>query len=81
MIKESNYRRKAYRKLPVCPCGEWRSLQVHHIDGNHNNNALKNLKWLCEKCHAEEHGIKIRKKVAHRVNRKYKKGTSKKKRK
>lgn len=27
-------------------------LQVHHIDGNVNNNTRKNLKLLCPNCHA-----------------------------
>lgn len=26
-------------------------LDVDHIDGNHNNNALENLRTLCANCH------------------------------
>lgn len=27
-------------------------LELHHIDGNHNNNELSNLTLLCPNCHA-----------------------------
>ena len=27
-------------------------LQVHHIDGNHNNNSIDNLQMLCPNCHS-----------------------------
>lgn len=37
---------------PVCAiCGSKEKLHVHHKDGNHNNNVLSNLCWLCCKCH------------------------------
>lgn len=26
-------------------------LSVHHVDGNHYNNELNNLVWICESCH------------------------------
>lgn len=43
-----------------CTCcgntGEWYgktiSLQLHHKDGNHQNNELNNLEFLCPNCHA-----------------------------
>ena len=28
-----------------------RTLDVHHIDGDHENNAPENLKALCQRCH------------------------------
>lgn len=28
-------------------------LEVHHIDGDHNNNSLENLQLLCLNCHAQ----------------------------
>jgi len=35
-------------------CGTWDDLQVHHKNGNHNDNSPYNLEWLCrEKCHAK----------------------------
>ena len=40
-----------------CGCdGSWRgkvlALQLHHKDGDHNNNELSNLTYLCPNCHA-----------------------------
>lgn len=40
-----------------CGCnGVWRdkelALQLHHKDGDHNNNELTNLTFLCPNCHA-----------------------------
>lgn len=40
-----------------CGCdGTWRgkalALQLHHKDGNHYNNTLSNLSFLCPNCHA-----------------------------
>lgn len=40
-----------------CGCdGHWEggiiSLQLHHKDGNHQNNNLDNLEFLCPNCHA-----------------------------
>ena len=29
------------------------SLQLHHNDGNRNNNSLDNLKVLCPNCHSQ----------------------------
>ena len=48
-----------YRKIllatgkdPVCKiCGSRDKLHVHHIDGNHKNNEINNLVWLCVRCH------------------------------
>lgn len=28
------------------------NLEVHHIDGNHNNNELENIQLLCPNCHS-----------------------------
>lgn len=44
-------------KCANCGCtGEWFgeiiSLQLHHKDGNHNNNKIENLEFLCPNCHA-----------------------------
>lgn len=51
-----NYRDKAFKeyehKCSVCGYDEdERILQVHHIDGNRDNNALDNLIILCPNCH------------------------------
>ena len=32
--------------------------QIHHIDGNPNNNDPSNLMLLCHMCHGKEHGPK-----------------------
>ncbi|MBA7490697.1 hypothetical protein ES702_01238 [subsurface metagenome] len=36
-------------------CNSDKNLEVHHIDGNRNNNILDNLKVLCRSCHSKEH--------------------------
>ena len=40
-----------------CGITEWNNkpivLQLHHIDGNHNNNNLENLQLLCPNCHSQ----------------------------
>lgn len=51
---------KAGLKEHRCECcgnSEWNGkpipTELHHIDGNHNNNALNNLQILCPNCHAQ----------------------------
>lgn len=43
-------------KCESCGLEEWLNqkipLEVHHIDGDHKNNALDNLQLLCPNCHA-----------------------------
>lgn len=43
------------RKCECCGLSEWNDqpipLEIHHIDGNHSNNALDNLQILCLNCH------------------------------
>lgn len=41
-------------------CGSVESLGVHHIDGDHGNDSLSNLQWMCVSCHARLHA-RIRK--------------------
>jgi len=57
---QASYRNAMLRKgrSPICTvCGfsDVRALLVHHIDRNRQNNALRNLKWLCHNCHYLEH--------------------------
>ena len=44
-------------KCECCGITEWNnkpiSLQLEHVDGNHFNNALDNLKVLCPNCHSQ----------------------------
>lgn len=52
-----NYREKAFKELPVkcnqCGYDEMeKMLDVHHKDGNRQNNSLDNLEVLCVWCHA-----------------------------
>lgn len=39
------------RKQECEVCKTESNLCVHHIDGDHNNNDLDNLTWVCYKCH------------------------------
>ena len=36
-------------------CGKTGKLDVHHIDGDYQNNETNNLKVLCRSCHSKEH--------------------------
>ena len=44
-------------KCEICGISEWNgkpiTCQLHHIDGNHNNNKLENLQILCPNCHSQ----------------------------
>jgi len=33
-------------------------LELHHIDGNHKNNELSNLTFLCPNCHSQTHNFR-----------------------
>ena len=51
-----NYRKKAFNNYPhECKVCGWnedeRILEVHHIDGNRENNNIDNLCILCPTCH------------------------------
>lgn len=41
----------------TCECGisAFYLLQIHHIDGNENNNKFENLEVLCANCHIKRH--------------------------
>ena len=59
--KLHNHRR--YRRVmiesereEICSvCGTTEDVCVHHIDGDHNNESLDNLQWVCRSCHAKLH--------------------------
>lgn len=44
-------------KCERCGISEWRGkpiqIQIHHINGNRNDNRLENLQMLCPNCHAQ----------------------------
>lgn len=48
------YRRilKASGREEICAiCGSTENMNIHHKDGDHSNNSLENLEFLCAKCH------------------------------
>ena len=57
-------------KCELCGISEWLGkpvkLQLHHIDGNHDNNELSNLQILCPNCHSmtDNFGVYNSKRVA-----------------
>ena len=66
----SSYREKAHYYHPegICLCcgaeidwdcdhkkGSYDCVEVHHVDGDHDNNLLSNLKPLCRSCHRKYH--------------------------
>ena len=38
-------------------CGDTEQLLVHHVDGDHFNNAISNLEVLCNHCHSRHHKL------------------------
>lgn len=44
-------------KCEKCGITEWQgepiSLQIHHINGDHHDNRLENLQFLCPNCHSQ----------------------------
>lgn len=68
LTKDSSYNRTKLKerlfsegikecKCECCGISEWQgkpiSLQLHHINGNHNDNRLENLQILCPNCHSQ----------------------------
>ena len=55
----SFFKGETYRKMLLASgrvqecevCKATENLHVHHIDGDHSNNVLENLTWVCVKCH------------------------------
>lgn len=61
---KANYRDIAFREMPRqcsrCGYDEYpQIIQVHHKDGDRNNNDIINLEPLCPNCHAIEHRVKL----------------------
>ena len=52
-------------KCECCGNTEWMGhkivLELHHIDGDHNNNKLENLQFLCPNCHSITDNFKSKK--------------------
>lgn len=47
--------RKLVDPGPCTRCGALDALDVHHRDGDHQNNLLENLERICRSCHNKEH--------------------------
>lgn len=45
------------KQCSVCGIREWQGkpivMQIHHINGDHNDNQLKNLQIICPNCHSQ----------------------------
>jgi len=57
-VSEPRWRSAGYRKKTTCDRCGFRSkyaaqLMVYHVDGNLNNNAMRNLKTICQNCSVE----------------------------
>ena len=65
LLKEKPY------KCEKCGISQWQNesitLEVHHIDENHNNNDINNLQLLCPNCHSQTKNY-CRTKVNHTVS-------------
>jgi len=52
------------RKCSVCNLHEWNSkpipLELDHIDGDHQNNTLSNVRLICRNCHAQTSNFGIK---------------------
>lgn len=55
--KATKYTTLAFRQHPhkCCVCGEEKIVEIHHFDGNHNNNDIINLVPLCPTHHQYIH--------------------------
>jgi len=53
LLKEKLIKNECY----ICGINSWQNkpltLQLHHIDGNSENNVLENLQLLCPNCHSQ----------------------------
>lgn len=79
LTKDSSYNRTKLKerlfkegikeyKCECCGISEWNgkylSLQLHHINGNHNDNRLENLQILCPNCHSQTDNFSSKKRDA-----------------
>ena len=64
--------KRGYR-CEVCGISEWNKqeikLECDHIDGNHRNNHITNLRLICPNCHSQTHTYKAKNKGQGRPHR------------
>jgi ribosomal protein L31 len=53
--------RVSENKCEDCKLNDFRTLEVHHLDGNRKNNDISNLVLLCANCHKIRHHNKRKK--------------------
>lgn len=62
-------------KCECCGITEWNNkpivMQLHHIDGNSNNNRLENLQMLCPNCHSQTDNFCGSANITENTNKKY----------
>jgi hypothetical protein len=73
-IPQSIQREILFRNEAVCCICQKSQIQIHHIDGNHNNNKLSNLAVLCLEHHssASSSGNPISKRISPSLIKKFK---------
>lgn len=53
---------RGYRKCEICQNEFWNDkqipLEIHHIDGDHNNKKIENILMVCPNCHAQTDNYK-----------------------
>lgn len=59
-------------KCLICKISEWNKkpikLQIHHIDGNKNNNSVENLQFLCPNCHSQTENFTSKNSLKNKMN-------------
>ncbi|HEY5535174.1 MAG TPA: HNH endonuclease [Ignavibacteria bacterium] len=45
--------KEIHSKCPFCPSEDVDQFEIHHIDGNRNNNEISNLIMVCPTCHSK----------------------------
>ena len=67
------YFQETYGHCQECGISDWNgkplTLEVDHIDGNHQNNSVTNLRLLCPNCHSQTPTFKAKNKGNGRTQR------------
>lgn len=58
---------KKLKETPCMTCGFDKIVELHHIDENSKNNALKNLVTLCPNCHKLIHMYRYKKEMIEKL--------------